>query len=99
MESNYKKVGHMWSKEGVVNPHLRGMGTQLKKILDETDGTSMMETTSSVQGEESPTDPTTITEENPIAKKIYITNNYDSNNITDSNLVDRSNNKKKKFKK
>jgi len=41
MKSNYKKVGHMLSKEGVVIPDTRGMGSQLKKMLGETDGSSL----------------------------------------------------------
>lgn len=41
MESNYKKVGHALSKESIVNPNTRGMGSQLKKMLGETDGSSL----------------------------------------------------------
>jgi hypothetical protein len=62
MESNYKKVGHALSKEGIVNPNTRGMGSQLKKMLGETDGSSLnmmddtmntVETESNVQGSDS----------------------------------------------
>jgi len=43
MENNYKKIGHMLSKEGEVVPSTRGMGSQLKKMLTETKGSSMDE--------------------------------------------------------
>lgn len=65
MESNYKKVGHALSKESIVNPNTRGMGSQLKKMLGETDGSSLntgdiiddtmntLQTESNVQGSDS----------------------------------------------
>lgn len=48
MESNYKKVGHALSKESIVNPNTRGMGSQLKKMLGETDGSSLNKEKSAV---------------------------------------------------
>ena len=44
MENNYKKVGHMLSKEGMVVPSTRGMGSQLKKMLGETKGSTLQKT-------------------------------------------------------
>ena len=44
MENNYKKVGHMLSKEGMVVPSTRGMGSHLKKMLGETKGSTLQKT-------------------------------------------------------
>ncbi len=44
MENNYKKVGHMLSKEGMIVPSTRGMGSQLKKMLGETKGSILQKT-------------------------------------------------------
>ena len=44
MENNYKKVGHMLSKEGKVEPDARGMAPRLKEMLGETKGSILQKT-------------------------------------------------------
>ena len=44
MVNPLKKVGHMLSKEGEVVPSTRGMGSQLKKMLGETKGSTLQKT-------------------------------------------------------
>ena len=72
MENNYKKVGHMLSKEGKVEPDTRGMAPRLKEMLGETDGSimkmGMITDETPLQGDSSGDGPSYDTE-NPMMKK------------------------------
>jgi len=71
MENNYKKIGHMLSKEGKVEPDTRGMAPRLKEMLGETNGSimkmGMITDETPLQGDSSGDGPSYDTE-NPMMK-------------------------------